>query len=480
MKLSSVRQSIEIHRALSQVSERAPKEVSYYLLNIQSETRGNLEVRYRLSKNVSKQASLEKTVPAEDEEDSRMALAFLTEVTGICTNNFDLPLNTKNGFPVFATVVEANYVTKKQDLFSAYKLTEEDKEEIEKLSKDPNIGEKIIKSIAPSIYGHEDIKTAIALAMFGGQEKNVNRKHRLRGDINVLLLGDPGTAESQYVEKTGHRAVYTTGKGASAVGLTATVHKGTVTPEWTLEGGALVLADKGICLIDEFDKMNDLDRVSIHEAMEQQSISISKAGIVTSLQARCSVIAAANPIGGRSFNVEKVQYKNVVFTVWDVGGQEKLRPLWRHDFNNTDGLIYDVDSLDRERIGKAKHEFQAKGLGALKKFKAGKCNILVCTDVGMRGIDIRHVDLVINYDIPSNPKHSFQQVSLPSFHQIISSPLYSCTEIPISSASSEDTSSRADIAASFQRVAVLHLDERCKRAVEWALKIEPSIKYLVM
>ncbi|KAI8552937.1 hypothetical protein RHMOL_Rhmol06G0306800 [Rhododendron molle] len=200
MKLSSVRQSIEIHRALSQVSERAPKEVSYYLLNIQSETRGNLEVRYRLSKNVSKQASLEKTVPAEDEEDSRMALAFLTEVTGICTNNFDLPLNTKNGFPVFATVVEANYVTKKQDLFSAYKLTEEDKEEIEKLSKDPNIGEKIIKSIAPSIYGHEDIKTAIALAMFGGQEKNVNRKHRLRGDINVLLLGDPGTAESQFLD----------------------------------------------------------------------------------------------------------------------------------------------------------------------------------------------------------------------------------------------------------------------------------------
>ncbi|GAV82593.1 MCM domain-containing protein/MCM2_N domain-containing protein [Cephalotus follicularis] len=238
------------------------------------------------------------------------------EVTGIYTNNFDLSLNTKNGFPVFATVVEANYVTKKQDLFSAYKLTLEDKEEIEKLSKDPRIGERIVKSIAPSIYGHEDIKTALALAMFGGQEKNVEGKHRLRGDINVLLLGDPGTAKSQflkYVEKTGQRAVYTTGKGASAVGLTAAVHKDPVTREWTLEGGALVLADKGICLIDEFDKMNDQDRVSIHEAMEQQSISISKAGIVTSLQARCSVIAAANPIGGR-YDSSKTFSQNVELT----------------------------------------------------------------------------------------------------------------------------------------------------------------------
>ncbi|KAF5741238.1 DNA replication licensing factor MCM2 [Tripterygium wilfordii] len=238
------------------------------------------------------------------------------EVTGVYTNNFDLSLNTKNGFPVFATVIEANYVTKKQDLFSAYKLTQEDKEEIEKLAKDPRIGERIVKSIAPSIYGHEDIKTAITLAMFGGQEKNVEGKHRLRGDINVLLLGDPGTAKSQflkYVEKTGQRAVYTTGKGASAVGLTAAVHKDPVTREWTLEGGALVLADKGICLIDEFDKMNDQDRVSIHEAMEQQSISISKAGIVTSLQARCSVIAAANPIGGR-YDSSKTLSQNVELT----------------------------------------------------------------------------------------------------------------------------------------------------------------------
>ena len=199
-------------------------------------------------------------------------------------------------------MLEANHINKKEDLFAAVRLTEEDEKQIRAMAKDDRIAKRIIKSIAPSIYGHEDIKTALALSLFGGVMKDINRKHRIRGDINVLLLGDPGTAKSQflkYVEKTASRAVFTTGQGASAVGLTASVRKDPMTREWTLEGGALVLADKGHCLIDEFDKMNDADRTSIHEAMEQQSISISKAGIVTSLQARCAIVAAANPIRGR-------------------------------------------------------------------------------------------------------------------------------------------------------------------------------------
>ncbi|KNE57266.1 hypothetical protein AMAG_02999 [Allomyces macrogynus ATCC 38327] len=224
------------------------------------------------------------------------------EVVGIYRHNFDMSLNTKNGFPVFSTIIEANHISKREDEFASLRLTQDDIAQIKELAKDPNIGRRLIKSIAPSIYGHDDIKTAIALALFGGVPKNVNNKHRIRGDINVLLLGDPGTAKSQflkYVEKTGHRAVFTTGQGASAVGLTASVRKDPMSKEWTLEGGALVLADRGVCLIDEFDKMNDADRTSIHEAMEQQSISISKAGIVTSLHARCSIIAAANPIRGR-------------------------------------------------------------------------------------------------------------------------------------------------------------------------------------
>lgn len=228
------------------------------------------------------------------------------EVTGVYKNNYEGLLNAKSGFPVFATIVEANYIRSKEggslNEGSFNSWTEEEEREFRKLAQERGIIDKIISSVAPSIYGHRDIKAALACSMFGGVPKNVNGKHSIRGDINVLLLGDPGTAKSQflkYAEKTATRAVFATGQGASAVGLTASVRRDPITREWTLEGGALVLADKGTCLIDEFDKMNDQDRTSIHEAMEQQSISISKAGIVTSLQARCAIIAAANPNGGK-------------------------------------------------------------------------------------------------------------------------------------------------------------------------------------
>ncbi|CDW53724.1 DNA replication licensing factor mcm2 [Trichuris trichiura] len=224
------------------------------------------------------------------------------ELSGIYTHNYDGSLNAKHGFPVFATVIIANYISKREDKVAVSSLTDDDVDEIMRLSTDPNITDRIFASIAPSIYGHEEIKRALALALVSGESKNPGKKHKIRGDINVLICGDPGTAKSQflrYVASTAPRGVLTTGQGASAVGLTAHVLRHPVTQEWTLEAGALVLADKGVCLIDEFDKMNDHDRTSIHEAMEQQTITISKAGIVSSLQARCSVIAAANPISGR-------------------------------------------------------------------------------------------------------------------------------------------------------------------------------------
>lgn len=182
------------------------------------------------------------------------------EVTGVYTNNYDGSLNTEHGFPVFATVIIANHIVVKDSKQVVQSLTDEDIATIQKLSKDPRILDRIIASIGPLIYGHEFIKKSLTMSLFGGESKNANAKHRVRGDINVLICGDPGTAKSQflkYTEKIAPRVIFTTGQGASAVGLTANVRRNPVTREWTLEAGALVLADQGICLIDEFDKASN-------------------------------------------------------------------------------------------------------------------------------------------------------------------------------------------------------------------------------
>ncbi len=181
-------------------------------------------------------------------------------------------------------------------------ITKEDEKKIIEISRRPDVRELIVRSIAPSIYGHEEVKEAVACLLFGGNEIVYPDGVRVRGDIHVLLVGDPGTAKSQllkFAAKVAPRAVYTTGKGSSAAGLTAAVVRDKLTGDFYLEAGALVLADKGVAVIDEIDKMDVKDRVAIHEAMEQQTVSISKAGIVATLNARAAVLAAANPAFGR-------------------------------------------------------------------------------------------------------------------------------------------------------------------------------------
>ncbi|KAL8152480.1 hypothetical protein V2J09_010240 [Rumex salicifolius] len=189
-------------------------------------------------------------------------------------------------------------------------FTSEEIEEFKRFASNPDTYQSVCSKIAPSIFGHEDVKKAVACLLFGGSRKILPDGVKLRGDINVLLLGDPSTAKSQFlkfVEKTAPIAVYTSGKGSSAAGLTASVIQDSSTREFYLEGGAMVLADGGVVCIDEFDKMRPEDRVAIHEAMEQQTISIAKAGITTVLNSRTSVLAAANPPSGRYDDLKTAQ-----------------------------------------------------------------------------------------------------------------------------------------------------------------------------
>ncbi len=216
--------------------------------------------------------------------------------------NLDLAGLKRNKPPVLASFIDVNYIESQQREFVEVEITPEDERRIRELARQPNIRERIIKSIAPSIYGMEDVKEAIACLLFGGVPKVYPDGIRVRGDIHVLLIGDPGVAKTQllrFVAKVAPRAVYTTGKGSSAAGLTAAVVRDKETGEFYLEAGALVLADTGVAVIDEIDKMDAKDRVAIHEALEQQTVSIAKAGIVATLNARCSVLAAANPAFGR-------------------------------------------------------------------------------------------------------------------------------------------------------------------------------------
>jgi replicative DNA helicase Mcm len=265
-------------------------------------------------------------------------------ITGILRVMPTQAVQKASGRSVFSFYIEANHVDVQQKVLEEIEITREDEEKIRELAKDPWIREKIIASIAPSIYGYYDIKEAIALLLFGGVPKLMFDGTRIRGDIHVLLVGDPGTAKSQLLQYTARlapRGLYTSGKGSTAAGLTATVLRDKTTGEYYLEAGAMVIADGGVAAIDEIDKMREEDRSAIHEALEQQTVSIAKAGIVARLNARASVLAAGNPRFGR-YDLTQPISKNIdlpptilsrfdlIFVIQDIPSEGKDRRLARH------------------------------------------------------------------------------------------------------------------------------------------------------
>lgn len=227
---------------------------------------------------------------------------------------------------LFEIFVDTNAVEKHEQEFEEIETTEEEEMQIRLLAKDPELYVKMRNSIAPTLYGLETEKMTLLLQLFGGVEKRLKDKTRLRGDIHVLLVGDPGVAKSQlirYMSGLAPRGIYTSGKSSSGAGLTAAAVKDDFGDgRWTLEAGAMVLADRGLLCVDEIDKMDKNDQSSMHEGMEQQSISVAKAGITATLQSRCSVLGAANPKSGRfdefSGIAEQINFPPALLSRFDV------------------------------------------------------------------------------------------------------------------------------------------------------------------
>ena len=320
-----------------------------------------------------------------------------------------VPLSTGGLSTRFELALEANNVIPLEETFEELDINEEDEKQILELSEDPEIFNKLAKSIAPSIWGYDEIKRSLVLQLFSGVEKLRADGSKSRGDIHILLVGDPGVAKSVtlgFMANISPKGRYVVGKSASGAGLTATVVRDEYLKGWSLEAGAMVLANKGLVCIDELEKMDPQDRSAMHEAMEQQSVTISKANVQATLRAQTSVLAAANPKFGRFDPYQSIAQQidlpptlinrfDIIFTLRDLPDRNKdeqiaTHVLSEHSAESQTMLI--PRELFRKYVAYSKQrvhpELSKEAVEELKKFYVELRNKPISSESAMRPIPI--------------------------------------------------------------------------------------------
>ncbi|MCK4650089.1 minichromosome maintenance protein MCM [Candidatus Pacearchaeota archaeon] len=296
----------------------------------------------------------------------------------------------------FDLAVESNNIIPMEESFEDVDINEEDERTIRELAADPKLVDKMVDSIAPSIWGHREVKKALAFQLFGGVKKTRSDGTKMRGDVHVLLVGDPGVAKSVmlgFISGVAPKARYVSGKSATGAGLTATVVKDDILKGWGLEAGAMVLANKGIVCIDEFDKMDEEDRSTMHEAMEQQTVTISKATVQATLRSQTSVLAAANPKFGRFDPLQSIPKQvnlmpsllsrfDAIFIIRDIPSRENDEAIATHVLmEHKQEAKHDVidNDLLKKYISYAKQKYNPKltdeAIGVMKEFYVGLRNM---------------------------------------------------------------------------------------------------------
>ncbi len=320
-----------------------------------------------------------------------------------------VPLSTGGLSTRFELAVEANNIIPMEETFEELDITDEDEKQIHELSEDPKIFDNLAKSIVPSVWGYEEIKKALILQLFGGVQKKMSDGSKSRGDIHILLIGDPGVAKSVtlvFMSNISPKGRYVVGKSASGAGLTATVVRDEYLKGWSLEAGAMVLANKGLVCIDELEKMDPQDRSAMHEAMEQQTVTISKANVQASLKAQASVLAAANPKFGRFDPFMPIPQQidlpptlinrfDIIFTLRDLPDRNKDERIAAHVLKehqkDTKEVLIDSNLL-RKYVAYAKQKvnpvLSSDAVEELKKFYVELRNKPVMSESAMRPIPI--------------------------------------------------------------------------------------------